>query len=174
MSTEQKQRASVSQWQAINRLLEFIIVSSYDGEEPGGLRGREKGTASLSAGFTSLLASAVTSISVSLLLICLFHREISEPSINHVYEWTNEWKIIQNTRNCDSVLWFTEQWYDLYHTMHQSLPSERSCVHFFFHQEGECLLQLLNVIVHKISSKMSAIVLKAEAGKCTCHNKQSC
>lgn len=51
MSTEQKQRASVSQWQAINRLLEFIIVSSYDGEEPGGLRRREKGTASLSAGF---------------------------------------------------------------------------------------------------------------------------
>lgn len=39
---------------------------------------------------------------------------------------------------------------------------------FFFHQEGECLLQLLNVTVHKINSKMSAIVLKAEAGKCTC------
>lgn len=122
MSTEQKQRASVSQWQAINRLLEFIIVSSYDGEEPGGLRGREKGTASLSAGFTSLLASAVTSISVSLLLICLFHREISEPSINHVYEWTNEWKIIQNTRNCDSVMiYWTVVWFISYHASISSI-----------------------------------------------------
>lgn len=43
MSKEQKQRASVGQSRAINRLFEFIIVSSYDGEEPGGLGEREEG-----------------------------------------------------------------------------------------------------------------------------------
>lgn len=43
MSTEQKQRASVGQSLAINRRLEFIIVSSYDGEEPRGLGEREEG-----------------------------------------------------------------------------------------------------------------------------------
>ncbi len=43
MSTEQRQRASVCQSPAINRLLEFIIVSSYDGEEPRGLGEREEG-----------------------------------------------------------------------------------------------------------------------------------
>lgn len=46
--------ASVGQSPAINRLLEFIIVSSYDGEEPRGLGERERmadQAASLSVGF---------------------------------------------------------------------------------------------------------------------------
>lgn len=51
-----------------------------------GLEGGRKAQHHYLLAFTSLLASAVISISVSLLLICLFHREISEPSINHVYE----------------------------------------------------------------------------------------
>lgn len=49
MSTEQRQRASVGRWLAINRVLEFIIVSSYDGEEPGGDGEREDGKTSRTA-----------------------------------------------------------------------------------------------------------------------------
>lgn len=45
MSTEQRHGASVSQSLAINRLLEFIIVSSYDVEEPRGLGEREEDSA---------------------------------------------------------------------------------------------------------------------------------
>lgn len=72
MSTEQKQRASVGQSPAINRLLEFIIVSSYDGEEPRGLGEREEGRVkqhhSLLA-FPLLLVSTTVSLSVSPFLI---------------------------------------------------------------------------------------------------------
>lgn len=44
MSTERRQRASVGQSLAINRLLGSIIVSSCDAEEPGGLGETEEGS----------------------------------------------------------------------------------------------------------------------------------
>lgn len=65
--------ASVGPSPAINRLLEFIIVSSYDGEEPGGLGERERvahQAASLSLlALTSLLVSTQVSVSPFLILL---------------------------------------------------------------------------------------------------------
>lgn len=65
MSTEQRQRASVSQSLAINRLLEFIIVSSYDVEEPRGLGRGGRQCVQHHWLLADMLVSVLTTVSLS-------------------------------------------------------------------------------------------------------------
>lgn len=123
MSTEQKQRASVGQSLAINRLPEFIIVSSYDGEEPRGLGEREEGRPS-SITLCWLLLHSLYRLQAPY----HFHLPWSSSSCTETAEprwkccWHPCFTLIKKTWDCSLFGW-TVVWLDRYTDQRPSIYS---------------------------------------------------
>lgn len=117
MSTEQTQRDSVGQSPAINRLLEFIIVSSYDGEEPRGLGEREEGRPSGISLCWLLLPSLYRLQSPYQFHLSWFSSFVGRYLSRaggadiHVFlaEWQNKEWMLHSTRDCTLEFYFGEQ-----------------------------------------------------------------